>query len=149
MWESAVEEALRTVGAYSWRIVGAIIILVVGLWLAKLVRSYVKRVLIKRKLEPTVVYFADSILWVLLYGFVIIAAIHKLGVETTSLAAMVGATGLAIGLALRAQMSNVASGLLSSFSARSASEIILKVAVPPAQSRRSNGCPLRSARPKT
>jgi small conductance mechanosensitive channel len=112
MWEATVAEVLRTVGAYSWRIVGALIILVVGLWLAKLVRRYVKRVLIKRKLEPTVVYFVDSILWVLLYGFVIIAAIHKLGVETTSLAAMVGATGLAIGLALRAQMSNVASGLL-------------------------------------
>jgi small conductance mechanosensitive channel len=112
MWESTVEAALRTVGAYSWRIVGAIIILVVGLSMAKLIRSYVKRILIHRKLEPTVVYFADSSLWVLLYGVVIIAAIHRLGVETTSLVAMLGAAGLAIGLALRAQMSNVASGLL-------------------------------------
>jgi small conductance mechanosensitive channel len=112
MWESTLEAALRTVGAYSWRIVGAIIILVVGLSMAKLIRSYVKRILIHRKLEPTVVYFADSSLWVLLYGVVIIAAIHRLGVETTSLVAMLGAAGLAIGLALRAQMSNVASGLL-------------------------------------
>jgi len=112
MWESTVSEVLRTVGEYSWRIVGAVVILVVGLWLAKLVRNYVKRVLTNRKLEPTVVYFADSSLWVLLYGVVIIAAVHKLGVETTSLVAMLGAAGLAIGLALRAQMSNVASGLL-------------------------------------
>ncbi len=112
MWEATVSEVLRTVGAYSWRIVAALLILVIGLWLVKLVRNYVERVLISRKLEPTVVYFADSSLRVLLYGVVLIAAIHKLGVETTSLVAMLGAAGLAIGLALRAQLSNVASGLL-------------------------------------
>src|SRR5271157_330983 len=92
MWEATVSEVLRTVGTYSWRIVAAL--------------------LITRKLEPTVVYFADSSLRVLLYGVVLIAAIHELGVETTSLVAMLGAAGLAIGLALRAQLSNVASGLL-------------------------------------
>src|SRR5271157_2788604 len=112
MWEATVSEVLRTVGTYSWRIVAALLILVIGLWLVKLVRNYVKRVLITRKLEPTVVYFADSSLRVLLYGVVLIAAIHELGVETTSLVAMLGAAGLAIGLALRAQLSNVASGLL-------------------------------------
>jgi len=112
MWEAAVEEVLRTVGTYSWRIVAALIILVIGLWLVRLVRKYVDRVLTTRKLDPTVVYFADSSLRLLLYGVVLIAAVHQLGVETTSLVAMLGAAGLAIGLALRGQLSNVASGLL-------------------------------------
>jgi len=112
MWEAAVEEVLRTLATYSWRVVGAVIILVVGLWLVKLVRKYVDRVLTARKLDPTVVYFADSALRVLLYGVVLIAAVHKLGVETTSLVAMLGAAGVAIGLGLRQQLSNVASGLL-------------------------------------
>ena len=112
MWETAVEEVLRAVASYSWRIVAAVIILVIGLWLVKLVRKYVDRVLTVRKIDPTIVYFADSALRVLLYGVVLIAAIHKLGVETTSLVAMLGAAGLAIGLALRQQLSNVASGLL-------------------------------------
>jgi len=112
MWEAAVEEVLRTVGTFSWRIVAALIILVIGLWLIKLVRKSVHRVLTARKLDPTVVYFADSALRVLLYGVVLIAALHKLGVETTSLVATLGAAGLAIGLALRQQLSNVASGLI-------------------------------------
>ena len=112
MWETIVSEVLKTLGTYSWRIVGALIIILVGFWLAKLVRKTLQRVLTARKLDPTVVYFADSCLKVLLYGVVLIAALHRLGVETTSLVAMVGAAGLAIGLALRGQFSNVASGLL-------------------------------------
>jgi small conductance mechanosensitive channel len=112
MWEGVQSEVLRTIGTYSWRIVGALIILVIGLWLAKLVRNNVQRVLRARKLDSTVVYFADSCVQVVLYGVVIIAALHRLGIETSSLVAMLGAAGLAIGLALRGQLSNVASGLL-------------------------------------
>jgi small conductance mechanosensitive channel len=112
MWEAIVSEVLKTLGTYSWRIVGALVILLVGLTLGKLVRKTLMRVLTTRKLDPTVVYFSDSCLQVLLYGVVLIAAIHRLGVETSSLVAMLGAAGLAIGLALRGQLSNVASGLL-------------------------------------
>lgn len=111
MWEGIQSHVLRTMGVYSWRIVGALIILVIGVWLAKLVRHNVKGVLITRKLDATVIYFADSSITVVLYGVVLIAALHRLGIETTSLVAMLGAAGLAIGLALRAQ-SNVASGLI-------------------------------------
>jgi small conductance mechanosensitive channel len=112
MWESIVEEAVKTLGSYCWRIIGAVIIILVGLWLIKLIRKTLMGALISRKLEPTVIYFADSCLYVLLYGLVLIAALHRLGVETSSMVAMLGAAGLAVGLALRAQLSNVASGLL-------------------------------------
>ncbi len=112
MWETIAAEVLRTLGTYSWRIVGALIIILVGLSLAKLLRKTLMRVLTTRKLDPTVIYFSDSCVQVLLYGVVLIAAFHRLGVETTSLVAMLGAAGLAIGLALRQQLSNVASGLL-------------------------------------
>jgi small conductance mechanosensitive channel len=112
MLETIVSETLRTLGTYSWRIVGALVIILVGLALAKWARKTVMRVLTTRKLDPTVVYFSDSCLQVLLYGVIFIAALHRLGVETTSLVAMLGAAGLAIGLALRQQLSNVASGLL-------------------------------------
>ncbi len=82
------------------------------MWLVRLVRKSLTRVLTIRKLDPTVVYFADSCLNILLHGVVLIAALHRLGVEISSLVAMLGAAGLAIGLALRGQLSNVASGLL-------------------------------------
>ena len=112
MWETILSEVLTKFGTYSWRIVGALIIILIGLSLAKLVRKNVMRVLTTRKLDPTVIYFSDSCLQVLLYGVILIAALHRLGVETTSLVAMLGAAGLAIGLALRQQLSNVASGVL-------------------------------------
>jgi small conductance mechanosensitive channel len=112
MWEQILAEVLKKVGTYSWRIVGAAIILAVGVWLAKIIRHHLQRVLVARKLDSTIVYFADSCVRVIVYGVVIIAALHRLGVETTSLVAMLGAAGLAIGMALRGQLSNVASGLL-------------------------------------
>lgn len=112
MWEAIVSEVLKTLGIYSWRIVGALVIILVGFWFVKLVRKTLMSVLTTRKLDPTVIYFGDSSLRVLLYAVVLIAALHRLGVETTSLVAMLGAAGLAIGLALRQQLSNVASGLL-------------------------------------
>jgi small conductance mechanosensitive channel len=112
MWESIVSEVLKTLGTYSWRLFGALVIILVGFWVAKLVRRTLQRVLTTRKLDPTVVYFADSCIQVLVYGVVLIAALHRLGVETSSLVAMLGAAGLAIGLALRGQLSNVAAGLL-------------------------------------
>ncbi len=112
MWEAIVAQVLKTLGNYAWRLVGALIIILVGFWLAKLIRKTLMRALTTRKLDPTVIYFSDSSLQVLLYGVILIAALHRLGVETTSLVAMLGAAGLAIGFALRQQMSNVASGLL-------------------------------------
>jgi small conductance mechanosensitive channel len=112
MWETIVSEVLKTLGTYSWRLVGALIIILVGFWAARVVRTALQRVLTTRKIDPTVVYFADSCIQVLVYGVVLVAALHRLGVETSSLVAMLGAAGLAIGLALRGQLSNVASGLL-------------------------------------
>lgn len=112
MWESIVSEVFRTLGEYSWRIVGAVAIVLVGLSFAKLIRTAVMRILTNRKMDRTVIYFSDSCIQVVFYVVILIAALHRLGVETTSLVAMLGAAGLAVGLALRQQLSNVASGLL-------------------------------------
>ncbi|MGB9617491.1 MAG: mechanosensitive ion channel family protein [Desulfomonilaceae bacterium] len=112
MWEEVQTYVLDTVGAYSWRIVQALLIFTIGIWVTRVVRRSVKRVLITRKLDATVVYFGDSCIKIVLYGVVLIAALHKLGIETTSLVAMLGAAGLAIGLAFNAQLANVAAGLI-------------------------------------
>jgi small conductance mechanosensitive channel len=84
----------------------------VGIWLARVLKNAVHRVLIARKVDPTIVSFADSATQVILYGVVIIEVLHKLGVESSTLVAAVGAAGFAIGFALRNQLSNVAAGLL-------------------------------------
>ena len=112
MWETIIAEAMKTLGIYSWRIVGAVIIVLVGLSVTKLTRKTVMRVLSTRNLDSTVLHFSDSCLQILFYAVILIAVLHRLGVETTSLVAMLGAIGFAVGFALRQQMSHVAAGLL-------------------------------------
>jgi small conductance mechanosensitive channel len=115
MWEGIQTETLRVAGLYAWRLVAAIIILVVGIWLTRLVTKYLHRILTIRKLDPTLVYFVDSAVQVGLYGLVVIEVLHKLGVESSSLIALVGAAGFAIGFGLRGHLANVAAGLLLIF----------------------------------
>jgi small conductance mechanosensitive channel len=112
MWRGFEGELLRVLGSYAWRFVAAFIILVVGIWLARIIRNAVHRLLIKRNVDPTIVSFADSAIQAILYGLVIIEVLYKLGVESSSLIALIGAAGFAIGFALRGHLANVAAGLL-------------------------------------
>ena len=97
---------------YGLRVVYAVAILLVGWWLAKLVKSLFGGVLRRRQMEETVRLFLTDILYVLLLTFVVIAALSKLGIQTASLIAAVGAVGFAIALSLRNSVSNFASGVL-------------------------------------
>ena len=96
-----MEVAIKIVEAYAVNILIAIIILVVGMWVAKLITKSVGKVLKKKEMDETLVKFMTSIVKTLLYAFVIIAAIDKAGIESTSIVAILGAAGLAVGLALQ------------------------------------------------
>ena len=109
---SAVEKGIQAIGSYGMQVLAAIIILVVGLWLAQKVRGLFKTTLEKKEIDATLVGFLSSLLYGALVIFVVIAAISKLGVQTTSFIAVVGAAGLAVGLALQGSLSNFASGVL-------------------------------------
>ena len=111
--ESSVAE--RLVGAFSeygLKVIAAIVILVVGLWLAKKIKGLLQSVMTKRGVEETLVGFFSNMAYGAIVVFVVIAAISKLGVETTSFAALIAAAGLAIGLALQGSLSNFALGVL-------------------------------------
>ena len=112
MWEFAGAEAVQMLAAFLRRTVAAALILVIGIWLARLVRGAVNRILTSRKVDLTICHFVDSAVQVILYGLIGIEVLHKLGVESSTLIALVGAAGFAIGFALRAQLGNVAAGLL-------------------------------------
>ncbi|MBI4965963.1 MAG: mechanosensitive ion channel [Desulfomonile tiedjei] len=112
MWERFQGQLLHTLGIYAWKVAAAVIILVVGLWLAKIIRNTIHRTLTSKKVDPTIVGFVDSAVEVILYGLVIIEVLYKLGVESSSLIALIGAVGFAIGFALRGHLANVAAGLL-------------------------------------
>lgn len=110
--QSTLDSVLSNLANYGLKIVAALVILVVGMWLAKKIKSIFAGILTKKEVEPTLVGFFSSMLYGAIVVFVAIAAIGKLGVETTSFAAVIAAAGLAIGLALQGSLSNFASGVL-------------------------------------
>lgn len=97
---------------YGPNVFGALVILIIGQWVARLLSSLVAKALNKQGVEETVVLFTKNILYVALLVCVVIASLHKLGFQTASLLAIVGSAGLAIGLALQGSLSNLASGFL-------------------------------------
>jgi small conductance mechanosensitive channel len=98
--------------SWGWRIIAALLIFVIGRWIAKMVRNAVKRVMTGRGLDPMLVGFLGAILYSILLVAVIIAAVGQLGIQTTPLVAVLGAAGLAVGLALQNSLGNFASGVM-------------------------------------
>jgi small conductance mechanosensitive channel len=94
------------------RVIAAVVILILGWWVAKIVRNSMRKVMTKRGVDPMLVSFVGHLAYALLMIFVILAALGKLGVQTTSFVAVVGAAGLAIGLALQGALANFAAGVL-------------------------------------
>jgi small conductance mechanosensitive channel len=97
---------------YWLQVVGAIVIFVVGRWLAGLISRLVGRAMKRAKVDETLTSFVQNLCHIALLVFVVIAAINKLGVETASLAVVVGAAGLAIGFALQGSLANFAAGVM-------------------------------------
>ncbi len=93
-------------------IIFALLIFIAGRWISKILVSLLKKALIRAKMDVILVNFVGSIVATLLLLFVIIAALNQLGVNTTSLIALLGAAGLAIGLALQNSLQNFASGVM-------------------------------------
>ncbi len=97
---------------YGVKVIAAIAIFVIGRWVAKGFRSLTQRLMDKKNVDPTVSGFVGNLAYMALLVFVIIAALGQLGIQTTSFIAIIGAAGLAIGLALQGSLSNFASGFL-------------------------------------
>lgn len=97
---------------YSPKIISAFVILIVGIYAIRLITRLIKKIMIKRELDPTLTKFlADILIWALRI-LLFIAFISKLGVETSSFVAILGAMGLAVGLSLQGSLSNFAGGML-------------------------------------
>ena len=90
----------------------AIIILAIGFWGAKMIARLVKGLLERRDADQALTGFVGNLVNALVVTFAVIAALNKVGIQTTSLIAIVGAAGLAIGLALKDSMGNFAAGVM-------------------------------------
>jgi small conductance mechanosensitive channel len=100
------------VSQYGIQVLEAVLILVIGLWVAKLITKAFNKMLTKREVDVTLTKFFTAMVRISLITFVVIAAIHQAGIETMSFVAVLGGAGLAVGLALQGSLSNFASGVM-------------------------------------
>ncbi|MCI5045332.1 MAG: mechanosensitive ion channel [Aquisalinus sp.] len=102
-------------GAIAWgtNLLLAILILIIGFWIAGRVAKFVRGIGERHeKLDDTLFRFLGSIAKYIILAFVFIAVLNRFGVETTSIVALLGAAGLAVGLALQGALSNLAAGVM-------------------------------------
>lgn len=97
---------------YGIKIIGAIIILILGRIAAGIGRKIVRRFLEKAKTDPAIIGFVGGLTYFLILTFAVLAALAKFGIQTASFIAILGAAGFAIGFALQGSLSNFAAGLL-------------------------------------
>ena len=97
---------------YGLKVIATIAILVIGYIAAKAIRNITCRLMRRGKVDEMLVSFTSSLVYVAIMAFVIIAALGQLGIQTASFIAVVGAAGLAIGLALQGSLANFAAGVL-------------------------------------
>lgn len=110
--QTAIKQLTAVAISNGINVIFAIVILIVGLILAKLCANLIEKLMRLRHIEETVTRFVRRLVYYVLLIFVLIACLSKLGVQTSSLVAIVGAMSLAIGLSLRSSLSNLASGIL-------------------------------------
>jgi len=110
--ERIVALAQEWMALYGLKVIGAVVILVVGRIAAGITRSILRALMTKSKVDPTLISFVTSVTYVGIMVFVVIGAIAKLGMQTASFVAVFGAAGLAIGLAMQGSLANFASGVL-------------------------------------
>lgn len=108
-----VYENIQVLAAtYGMKILGAIIFFVIGLWVTNAIAKFFSRMMSKKGVDPSLQSFLASMIGVALKVMLLISVAGMIGIETTSFVAVVGALGLAVGLALQGSLSNFAGGVL-------------------------------------
>ena len=110
--EKVIERVWELLPVYGLKFAAAIVVFVVGRWIAKILTRLVKRLMERRAIDTTLVKFTGSVTYIALMTFVIVAAMAQVGIQTTSFIAVIGAAGLAVGLALQGSLANFAAGFL-------------------------------------
>ena len=94
------------------RLLGAIAIYLIGKYIIKWLNKLFEKLMIRRKMDPTVTSFLKSLINILLYLVLALSIIGQLGIKLTGIAALIASAGMAVGMALSGNLSNFAGGLL-------------------------------------
>ena len=97
---------------YGSKIAIALVILLAGLWFARHVSRLIEKAMVKAKVDATLAVFVRNLIYAAFMVFTVLAALSQVGIQTASFIAVLGAAGLAIGLALQGTLANLASGVL-------------------------------------
>lgn len=113
-WDLENIQEMVTTNAISWggKLLIAIAIFVIGRIVVNLLTRGVKKVMARAKMDPILISFLSSIVTGILMLFVVIASVKQLGIDTSSMVALLGAAGLAVGFAMQDSLSNFASGVM-------------------------------------
>ncbi len=110
--EDTLKKVYEYLVQYGFNLLASLMILVIGYFVSGMLAKFVEKLLSRAKMEPMITSFVKHLTYYALLVFVIVAALNKLGVQTTSIIAILGAASLAIGLALQGSLSNFASGVM-------------------------------------
>lgn len=110
--QAFMEQLPTLIIPYAIKLVLALVIYVVGKWIANMIAGLIQKAMTARSVDVMVAQFVRNIVYYLALTFVIIAALGQLGVQTASIVAIVGAAGLAVGFALQGSLANFAAGVL-------------------------------------
>jgi small conductance mechanosensitive channel len=112
LWETVVAFVTTQGVEFGLRLLTAIAVFFIGKWIARFLTSLLGRVMTRSNLDVTLVKFVGNLVYALLLALVVMAALDRLGVDTTSFAAIVAAAGLAVGFALQGSLGNFAAGVM-------------------------------------
>ncbi|WP_158975586.1 mechanosensitive ion channel family protein [Cellulophaga sp. L1A9] len=111
-YQEHIDNAINWIWAALPNLILAIVIFIIGLWLIKVVNKMVRKFFIKQDYDPSLESFLQSLISIGLKITLFVLVITQLGVQSSSLVAIIGAAGLAIGLALQGSLANFAGGVL-------------------------------------
>jgi small conductance mechanosensitive channel len=110
--EGLIAKVRELIAVFGLQILAAIAIFIIGKWVAGFLKNFSVKLMTKSKVDATLVRFLGHVIYVAILVFVVLAALGRLGIQTTSFIAVIGAAGLAIGLSLQGSLSNFAAGVL-------------------------------------
>jgi small conductance mechanosensitive channel len=111
-FQTLLTQLSSLVTAYGLKVIGAILVLIVGRAVAGWARRATRKALERGKMDPTLIPFLSAMVYTLAMVFVVVAVLGLFGIPTASFIAVLGAAGLAVGLAMQGTLSNFAAGVM-------------------------------------
>lgn len=110
--EVYTEKAVDLILTFGPKLIGAIITLIIGWWIIKIIQKTLRKTFEKKEIEPSLRGFLNSMIGILLKTMLLVSVVGMVGVEMTSFIAILGAAGLAVGMALSGTLQNFAGGVM-------------------------------------